>query len=64
MPEETLDEIIRRVQSMGRGEVLEALDQLALSFPLDFSQDFLTQCSEERLKHILLAARLHTRRAR
>jgi hypothetical protein len=62
MPEETLEEIVRQVQEMGRVEVVEALHQLALAFPLDFSQDFLAQCTEERLKHILLAARLHTGR--
>jgi hypothetical protein len=64
MPEETLDEIVRHVQGMAKPEVLEELGQLALNFPMDFTSDFLAQCSEERLRHILLAARLHVRRAR
>lgn len=63
MSKETLDDLIVAVQGMARTEVLEALGQLATSFPIDFTPDFLAQCTEERLKHILLAAKLHTRRA-
>jgi hypothetical protein len=31
-------------------------------FPMDFSRDFLDNCPLERLRHILLAARLYARR--
>jgi hypothetical protein len=62
MPNESLDELTRHIAEMKRVEVLEALGQLSTGFPIDFSSDFLAQCSEEQLKHILLAARLHMRR--
>ena len=57
-----MEKLVNEVQAMARQEVLEALRGMAGRFPMDFSADFLADCSEERLKHILLAARLYASR--
>ncbi len=64
MSQETLEELARQVQAMGRSEVLEAIGHISTGFPMDFSKAFLDECTEERLKHILLAARLYVKRSK
>ena len=62
MASEALEKLVGEVQAMGRDAVVDALRRMTARFPMDFSADFLADCSEERLKHILLAARLYASR--
>ena len=60
---ESIENLIRRITRMGRGELIRELRSLDCSFPIDFSDDYLNGMSVERLRHIILAASLHIRPA-
>jgi hypothetical protein len=49
---------------MGRSELIALLRAADCAFRLDFTDEYLDSLSVERLRHIALAAKLHTRRAR
>lgn len=50
---------ICRIASMNRNELVEFLSHLNCSFTMDFSQDFLESLTEDKLRHIVMAASLH-----
>ena len=57
-----MEQLLLEIQSMNRESVTAALCDFQCEFPMDFSQDFLDQCSDEKLRHILLAAHLYAQR--
>ena len=50
--------IARVVAEMSREQIEQELLHFNGRFELDFTEDFLEQLSEDRLRHILLSARL------
>ena len=62
MATNSIEQLIIDVQSLDRPALTDALLSLQSGFPMDFSREFLDKCSEEKLRHILLAACLYTRR--
>jgi hypothetical protein len=60
-PEGPLSSLPAKVADMDRPQLIETLRSLHCDFCLDFTDDFLQSASMERLRHIVLAAALHTR---
>ncbi len=48
-----------RIAEMDRPSLIEALRGLECDFKMDFDEEFLTEVSIERLRHILLAVCMH-----
>ena len=59
---ERVEEIVCLVSAMDRAAVTERLLSFCGEFPVDFTPDFLARLPDDRLKHILLALCLQTRR--
>lgn len=59
MTEQAVEELIKRISSLDRKGVIGLLQDMPSHFPMDFSPEFLANCSVEKLRHILLAACLH-----
>lgn len=59
MSPDSIERLISDVQSMDRHALTDALLKVRARFPLDFSSEFLAQCSVEKLKHVLMAAYIH-----
>lgn len=53
------EEVICRIATMTRTQLIEYLTTLNTKFTLDFTQDYLDSMSLERLRHVVLAASLH-----
>lgn len=62
MPQSSVEQLILRIQTMGREDVVTLLQDMPYDFPMDFSPDFLASCTVEKLRHILLAACLYAQR--
>lgn len=58
-----IEELAVRIAHLDREGLMGQLRQLKCSFELDFTDEFLASLSVDRLRHILLAAALHTRQA-
>jgi hypothetical protein len=58
LPEE-LEQLADEIQRMDRRMLLAQLTAGGFDFDLDFTDDYLNQCSVNQLRHILMAARLH-----
>ena len=56
------DYVARTIALMKREEVQKEIQQFKGRFNLDFSQDYLERLSEDRLRHILLAAKIQHKR--
>jgi len=52
---EQLDEIIRRVSTMDREELIDRCTHFRGRFPVDFTADYLDGLSVDRLRHIYVA---------
>jgi len=63
MPTRQLEELVDQIVKMDRADLMTLLKRLHCNFKLDFSNDFLQGVSVERLRHIILAACLHSRDA-
>ena len=57
LPEPT-DRLITEIAAMNRPALLAALLDLDRPFAGDFTPEYLAGCDDDRLRHILLAARL------
>jgi hypothetical protein len=57
-----IEELISLVGSLDRDGLLRQFDSYQASFPVDFSDEFLTNTPLERLKHIFVALCLQTQR--
>lgn len=55
------ERLVQEIAAMDRGELLRLLRKMDCSFKLDFTEAFLQEMSIERLRHITLAALLHSR---
>lgn len=53
---EVYDSLITELAPLGRAQLLQRLAELHPGFPLDFSEEFLSACETERLRHLVLAA--------
>jgi len=60
MSGKTVDELAEELAHMDRRSLIRRLRSLRCSFELDFTDEFLQQISLERLRHIILAASLHS----
>ncbi|MBN1553805.1 MAG: hypothetical protein JXA11_03615 [Phycisphaerae bacterium] len=58
-----LDRLITRLASMDREGLIRLLLNMRCTFPMDFTEEFLHTISEERLRHIVLAAFAHQHKA-
>ena len=54
-----LETLVSRIASLDRAELVAVLRGLDCDFRLDFTDEFLSTVSIERLQHIVLAASLH-----
>lgn len=52
-------ELARRLAGMDRRDVVALLREMACSFDLDFTDEFLLSLSLDQLQHIAMAAKLH-----
>ncbi len=53
------EQLANSVAALSRDEVKDQILQFEGNFNLDFPEEYLDKLPEERLRHILLAARLH-----
>lgn len=53
------ENVITRLASMGRVELIGLLREMRCTFPMDFTEEYLQDVSVERLRHIVLAACMH-----
>ncbi len=60
MPSRSIEQLATDINAMERGELIKLLRGLDCGFHLDFTDDFLREVSLERLRHIILAACLHS----
>ena len=58
--ERDLGEFANSIQQLERDELVGMLRNLRCGFELDFTDDYLTCLSTERLRHIVLAAAMHS----
>jgi hypothetical protein len=56
-----LEHIVNTITQMSRQDVMQQIMRFDGRFKLDFTEDFLAELPLERLRHILLAARLQQR---
>lgn len=54
-----LEKLATKLATMNREALKKALQKMHCDFRLDFTDEFLDTISEERLRHIVLAAGLH-----
>ena len=54
--------LVSEIQAMDRDGLIHLLRTMQCDFAVDFTDDFLSSISVERLRHIVLAASLHARR--
>lgn len=50
----------QRIATMDRESLIRMLQRIHCSFELDFTDEFLQSVSLERLRHMTIAAKLHT----
>ncbi len=60
MKTQEAEDMITRIAEMTRNEAASLLKELPCSFRIDFTDDYLNAVSLEQLRHIALAAYLHT----
>ena len=59
MKDQHTQQLADRLSCMDRGNLVTILRQLHCPFDLDFTDEFLSSTSLERLRHIVLSAILH-----
>jgi len=57
-----VEELIRVVSALDRDTLIQHFTSYRATFPVDFTPDFLTAQSVDRLRHIFLAMCLHCQR--
>jgi len=61
MQGQQVEALINRISVMDRSSLIGFLRGLHVDFEIDFTDDFLGSVSIERLRHIVLAASLHSK---
>ena len=61
MQSQQTEKAAEQIAVMGRTDIIKMIQGFTCDFQLDFSDDFLNSISIERLRHIALAASLHSR---
>jgi len=61
MSPEDLSGLATRLAAMNRAALVRVLRGMDCGFELDFTDEFVQTVSLERLRHIIMAARLHER---
>ncbi len=59
MQAQQVEKLVTDIASMDRGMLVKMLRGLDCDFQIDFTDDFLSTLSIERLRHVVLAASLH-----
>ncbi|HET6428131.1 MAG TPA: hypothetical protein VFJ30_06970 [Phycisphaerae bacterium] len=54
------EETAESIASMDRRSLIEAIMQVDCGFPIDLTAETLAQFSDERLRHIYMALRMHS----
>ncbi|MHC4294958.1 MAG: hypothetical protein ACYSTL_05175 [Planctomycetota bacterium] len=54
-----MEKLTQQIATMDRDALVRTLRQLNCDFELDFTDEFLSEVSLERLRHIVTAALLH-----
>ncbi|MGF1633692.1 MAG: hypothetical protein ACFCVE_07560 [Phycisphaerae bacterium] len=62
MSDTDIETLLGRVNAMDRPELTRQLTQFDASFPIDFSDDFLAEQDEEKLRHLFAAICMHCNR--
>lgn len=52
--------IAEKIATMGRDELIRTLEGLHCHFEIDFTEEYLSSISLERLRHIVLAVSVHS----
>lgn len=60
MTDDELDNLIKRLATMGRAELCQVIESLQTRFRLDFTEEFLAELPIDKLRHVTLAACLHS----
>lgn len=55
-----VEQLVVKIATMNRGDLTDRLKKLNCHFELDFTDEYLESLSLERLRHVALAAILHT----
>jgi hypothetical protein len=63
MPQQTAEQLAASIATMERPDLVRALHAIDCPFELDFTEEYLSSLSVERLRHLVLAACLHRRAA-
>ncbi len=63
MSPKELDDYVARIVTMNRTDLIDVLRRMNCAFAIDFTDEFLNSISIERLRHIIMAARLHDNNA-
>ncbi len=58
-PPSNQEVVLERIQGMSREALMEELLNFRGSLRLDFTREFLDKLSDEKLRHVLLAAHLY-----
>jgi hypothetical protein len=58
---EVYESLIAEVYVLDRATLIERLAHFPGNLRLDFTEDFLTRCDDDRLRHLLLAAEWRAR---
>jgi hypothetical protein len=58
---EVYESLIAEVYGLERAAMIERLAHFPGNLRLDFTEDFLTRCDDDRLRHLLLAAEWRSR---
>ena len=58
---EVYESLMTVVCALDRRALIERLTHFPGELPLDFTEDFLSQCETEKLRHVLLAAEWRAR---
>lgn len=61
MSGDVCERLIARIVQMDRSGLIGLLRRMRCDFEMDFSDDYLAQMSVDRLRHIVLAASLHSK---
>lgn len=59
VPSTDCDETVAAIRELTRERLVEELMQFKGAIQLDFTEEFLSRLSDEKLRHVLLAAYLH-----
>jgi hypothetical protein len=63
METQGLNKMATEIAEMDRPQLVDLLRGMECSFPLDFTDEYLSEVSVDRLRHIALAASIHRLKA-